>query len=236
MRGILQRSEESGNEKLVTMKRDGRTMQPTAWRGLETHVGTASTKNWSIKSNQIKNCPKSRWGVGEVQHEGIWGQERFFHKILKLLRNSRGDVWNKTWGWRNGPCVGEVFQKGRWEADSEERRLKGPHFCEKGKQRQWVCWSWMWGPGNGTRWCVVARLPHWCFSREPEAEDYGARVRKKTRCKVEKDAHEWLVSVSEWWSWACEVSQSLNGYIRTGSNLWEVGAEGRSVDHGDSAI
>lgn len=64
MWGILQRSEESGNEKLVTMKRDGWTMQPTAWRGLETHVRTASTKNWSIKSNQIKNCSKSRWVAG----------------------------------------------------------------------------------------------------------------------------------------------------------------------------
>lgn len=64
MRGILQKSEESGKEKLVMMKRDGRTMQPTAWRGLETHVGTASTKSWSIKSNQIKNCPKSRWVAG----------------------------------------------------------------------------------------------------------------------------------------------------------------------------
>lgn len=36
---------------------------------------------------------------------------------------------------------------------------------------------------------------------------------------MEKDAHEWLVSVSEWWSWACEVSQSLNGYIRTVGNV-----------------
>lgn len=131
MQGILQRSEESGNEKLVTMKRDGRTMQPTAWRGLETHMGTASTKNWSIKSNQIKNCPKSRWGAGEVRHEGIWGQERFFHKILKLLRNSRvmsgirpeaeemGPVWA-----RSSRRVDErqVQRRDDWRAHTSVRR------------------------------------------------------------------------------------------------------------------
>lgn len=37
-----------------------------------------------------KELPKKQMSDGgEVQHEGIWGQERFFHKILKLLRNSR---------------------------------------------------------------------------------------------------------------------------------------------------